>query len=114
MERIDMNIKKNDVFEVIIEDMSESGEGVGKLDGYIWFIKDAVIGDLIEAKAMKMKKNTGTEIHKFLSHSSRCLRQEHVCKLAAGALCRRFADARLTQISITINSYLCIAVLKRV
>ena len=25
MERIDMNIKKNDVFEVIIEDMSESG-----------------------------------------------------------------------------------------
>ena len=52
-----MNIKKNDVFEVIIEDMSESGEGVGKLDGYIWFIKDAVIGDLIEAKAMKMKKN---------------------------------------------------------
>ena len=24
-----MNIKKNDVFEVIIEDMSESGEGVG-------------------------------------------------------------------------------------
>ena len=30
-----MNIKKNDVFEVIIEDMSESGEGVGKLDGYI-------------------------------------------------------------------------------
>ena len=54
-----MNIKKNDVFEVIIEDMSESGEGVGKLDGYIWFIKDAVIGDLIEAKAMKMKKNYG-------------------------------------------------------
>ena len=54
-----MNIKKHDVFEVIIEDMSESGEGVGKLDGYIWFIKDAVIGDLIEAKAMKMKKNYG-------------------------------------------------------
>ena len=54
-----MNIKKNDVFEVIIEDMSESGEGVGKLDGYIWFIKDAVIGDRIEAKAMKMKKNYG-------------------------------------------------------
>lgn len=54
-----MNIKKNDVFEVTIEDMSESGEGVGKLDGYIWFIKDTVIGDRIEAKAMKMKKNYG-------------------------------------------------------
>ncbi|WP_334300993.1 23S rRNA (uracil(1939)-C(5))-methyltransferase RlmD [[Clostridium] symbiosum] len=52
-------MKKNDVFELTIEDMSESGEGVGKLDGYIWFVKDAVIGDRIEAKAMKMKKNYG-------------------------------------------------------
>ena len=54
-----MDIKKNDVFDLTIEDMSESGEGVGKLDGYIWFVKDAVIGDKIEAKAMKMKKNYG-------------------------------------------------------
>lgn len=54
-----MDIKKNDVFEIFIEDMSESGEGVGKLDGYIWFVKDAVIGDRVEAKAMKMKKNYG-------------------------------------------------------
>lgn len=54
-----MDIKKNDVFELTIEDMSESGEGVGKLDGYIWFVKDAIIGDRIEAKAMKMKKNYG-------------------------------------------------------
>ena len=40
-----MDIKKNDVFTVQIEDMSEDGAGIGKLDGYIWFIKDAVIGD---------------------------------------------------------------------
>ena len=38
-----MNIKKNDVFEVIIEDMSESGEGVGKLDGYIWLDRKSVV-----------------------------------------------------------------------
>ena len=50
-----MNIKKNDVFEVIIEDMSESGEGVGKLDGYIWFIKDAVIGDLIDENEEELR-----------------------------------------------------------
>ena len=54
-----MNIKKNDVFEVIIEDMSESGEGVGKLDGYIWFIKDAVIGELIEAGTWGRRKCWG-------------------------------------------------------
>lgn len=54
-----MEIKKNDKFELIIEDMSEDGAGIGKLDGYIWFVKDALIGDKIEASAMKMKKNYG-------------------------------------------------------
>lgn len=39
--------------------MSEDGAGIGKLDGYIWFIKDAVIGDVVQAKAMKMKKSYG-------------------------------------------------------
>jgi len=52
-------IKKNDTFELVIEDMSEDGAGVGRLDGYIWFVKDAVIGDRIEASAMKMKKSYG-------------------------------------------------------
>lgn len=54
-----MDIKKNDLFMVEIEDMSEDGAGIGKLDGYAWFIKDAVIGDVVEAKAMKMKKSYG-------------------------------------------------------
>ena len=54
-----MEIKKNDCFTVSIEDMSEDGSGIGKLDGYIWFIKDAVKGDVVEAKAMKMKKSYG-------------------------------------------------------
>ena len=52
-------MKKNDKFELVIEDMSEDGAGIGKLDGYIWFVKDALIGDKIEASAMKMKKNYG-------------------------------------------------------
>lgn len=54
-----MDIKKNDKFVITIEDMSEDGAGIGKLDGYIWFVKDALIGDMIEASAMKMKKNYG-------------------------------------------------------
>lgn len=54
-----MEIKKNDRFILKIEDMGENGEGIGKLDGYIWFVKDAVIGDVIEAGAMKMKKSFG-------------------------------------------------------
>ncbi|MBE5979417.1 MAG: 23S rRNA (uracil(1939)-C(5))-methyltransferase RlmD [Paenibacillaceae bacterium] len=51
--------KKNDRIQVIIEDLSETGEGIGKTDGFTWFIKDTVIGDQVEAKAMKVKKNYG-------------------------------------------------------
>ena len=52
-------MEKNQEFVVAIEDMNEDGAGVGKVDGYIWFIKDAVIGDVVRAKAMKMKKSYG-------------------------------------------------------
>ena len=54
-----MEIKKNEKFTVRIEDMSDTGAGIGKVDGYTWFIKDALIGDVVEASAMKMKKNYG-------------------------------------------------------
>ena len=50
---------KNDIFEVIIEDMSHDGEGIGKVGGFPLFIKDAVIGDVIEAKVTKLKKTYG-------------------------------------------------------
>ncbi|MBS6956403.1 MAG: 23S rRNA (uracil(1939)-C(5))-methyltransferase RlmD [Enterocloster asparagiformis] len=52
-------MKKNDVFTVTIEDMSEDGAGLGRVDGYIWFIKDTVIGDVVKAGVMKMKKTYG-------------------------------------------------------
>ena len=54
-----MEMKKNDRFVLKIEDMGENGEGIGRLDGYIWFLKDAVIGDVIEAGVTKMKKQYG-------------------------------------------------------
>jgi 23S rRNA (uracil1939-C5)-methyltransferase len=54
-----MNINKNDNFTITIEDMGAEGEGIGKLDGFTWFIKDALIGDVVEAKAIKLKKNYG-------------------------------------------------------
>ena len=52
-------MKKNDVVTVTVEDMGIAGEGIGKVDGYTLFIKDAVIGDMVEAKIMKAKKNYG-------------------------------------------------------
>ena len=54
-----MNYKKNDILTLKIVDIGHDGEGIGKVDGYILFVKDAVIGDLVEAKVMKAKKNYG-------------------------------------------------------
>ena len=54
-----MEIKKNDIVVVTIDDIGIDGEGIGKVDGYTLFIKDAIIGDKIEAKVMKTKKNYG-------------------------------------------------------
>ena len=48
---------KDAVFEVEITDIGNDGEGIGKIDGYTLFIKDAVIGDTVSAKIMKAKKN---------------------------------------------------------
>lgn len=54
-----MKFKKNDMVTVEIKDMGHDGEGIGKAEGYTLFIKDAVIGDLVEAKVMKAGKNYG-------------------------------------------------------
>ncbi|NBH34750.1 23S rRNA (uracil(1939)-C(5))-methyltransferase RlmD [Clostridiaceae bacterium] len=51
--------EKGTKIQVQIEDMSDTGEGIGKTDGFTWFVKDAVIGDLVEAKVMKAKKSYG-------------------------------------------------------
>ena len=52
-----MEYKKNDVVRVTIEDIGTEGEGIGKIDGFTLFIKDAVVGDEVEAKILKAKKN---------------------------------------------------------
>ena len=63
-------MKKNDTAAVKITDIGVNGEGIGKVDGYPLFIKDAVIGDTVEAKVMKAKKNYGyARLMKVLSPS---------------------------------------------
>lgn len=49
--------QKNELIQVRIEAMGNDGEGIGKIEGYPFFIKDTVTGDLVEAKVMKAKKN---------------------------------------------------------
>ena len=54
-----MEYQKNDLVTVRIDDIGNDGEGIGKIDGYTLFVKDAVIGDIVDAKITQVKKNYG-------------------------------------------------------
>ncbi|MBR6487230.1 MAG: class I SAM-dependent RNA methyltransferase, partial [Lachnospiraceae bacterium] len=55
-----ISYNKNDIIsDLIITDMSNEGMGVGKTDGYTLFVKDAITGDVIDARITKVKKNYG-------------------------------------------------------
>lgn len=73
--------KKNDMVTIEITDMGVGGEGIGKVDGYTLFVKDAVIGDVIQAKVMKAKKNYGyARLMEIVTPSAD--RVEPVCSVA--------------------------------
>lgn len=52
-------MNKNDVLLGKIEDLTVEGEGVAKIDGMPFFIKDTVIGDEVKFVVTKLKKNYG-------------------------------------------------------
>ena len=63
-------LQKNQTEAADITDRGVNGEGIGKVDGYTLFIKDAVIGDQVEAKITKVKTNYGyARLMKILHHS---------------------------------------------
>ncbi|MCR5735292.1 MAG: 23S rRNA (uracil(1939)-C(5))-methyltransferase RlmD [Lachnospiraceae bacterium] len=57
-----MQFEKNQTVELTIEDLSENGEGIGRTEGYTLFVKDAVTGDRVRAKIVKLKKSYGYAI----------------------------------------------------
>jgi 23S rRNA (uracil-5-)-methyltransferase RumA len=76
-----IDMKKNDIIQIEITDIGMNGEGIGKVDGLTMFIKDAIVGDIIEARIMKMKKNYGYAcIVKIIKESS--YRVEPKCPIA--------------------------------
>lgn len=42
---------------VKIEDIGSEGEGIGRVDGFTLFVKDAIVGDTVLAKIVKSKKS---------------------------------------------------------
>ena len=74
-------MQKNDLIIVTIEDMTTEGEGIGKVEGFPFFIKDSIIGDKIQAKIVKMKKTYGyARVEKILTPSIN--RVQPVCDVA--------------------------------
>ncbi|MCQ2492855.1 MAG: 23S rRNA (uracil(1939)-C(5))-methyltransferase RlmD, partial [Lachnospiraceae bacterium] len=77
-----MEFKKNQTITIEITDLGSSGEGVGRVDGFTFFINGAVIGDVVEAKIMKLKKNYGyARIMSIITPGND--RVEPVCPVAA-------------------------------
>ena len=75
-------IRKNDEFEIEITDMSNDGEGIGHANGMAFFVKGAVVGDIILAGATKLKKNYGyARIVKIIKPSS--ARVQPKCPIAS-------------------------------
>lgn len=52
-------MKKGDIVEVKIDDMSGEGQGIGKADGFVVFVPGAVAGDVVRAELTKVKKSYG-------------------------------------------------------
>ena len=52
-------MKKGDIVEIKIDDMSGEGQGIGKADGFVVFVPGAVVGDTVTAELTKVKKRYG-------------------------------------------------------
>ena len=72
---------KGDVLTLTVEDIGQDGEGIGRVDGYTLFVKDAVIGDTVQVCIMKAKKTYAyAKLEKVLAPSP--FRVPTVCRFA--------------------------------
>lgn len=54
-DRVYKKYEKDDIVTLTIDDIGTNGEGIGRTEGITLFIKDALPGDMVRAKIMKMK-----------------------------------------------------------
>jgi 23S rRNA (uracil1939-C5)-methyltransferase len=52
-----MKIRKGDTIELAVDKMAFGGRGMGRVDGFVVFVKGAVPGDIIRARIYKKKKD---------------------------------------------------------
>ena len=70
-------LKKNDIIEVEIVDLSHEGAGVAKVDGRVFFIENALPSEVICMRVLKVNKKIGFgRVEEFVKKSDQ--RNEHV------------------------------------
>ncbi|VTS12840.1 23S rRNA (uracil(1939)-C(5))-methyltransferase RlmD [Streptococcus pseudoporcinus] len=52
-------LKKNDIVEVVIEDLSHQGSGIAKVDGFVFFVENALPTERITMRILKLNKKIG-------------------------------------------------------
>ena len=52
-----MVFQKNQIYTVKIDDIGTEGEGIGKIEGFSLFVKDALPGDVAKVRLTKVKKS---------------------------------------------------------
>ena len=52
-------LNKNDIVEVEIVDLTHEGAGVAKVNGFVFFVDNALPGEAIKMRLLKLKKNIG-------------------------------------------------------
>ncbi len=52
-------LKKNDIVEVEIVDLTHEGAGVAKVDGFVFFVENALPGEKIRMRVLKLNKKIG-------------------------------------------------------
>lgn len=59
MAKLKAPVEKNDMIEVVIEDLGINGEGIGRYEGYTLFVDGGLPGEKVEVKVVKVGKNYG-------------------------------------------------------
>lgn len=52
-------LNKNAIVEVEIVDLTHEGAGVAKVNGFVFFVDNALPGEVIKMRVLKLKKNIG-------------------------------------------------------
>lgn len=52
-------VKKGEEYDVKIEDLGRSGDGIAKIEGYILFVPNTKKGDEVKIRVTETKRNLG-------------------------------------------------------